>query len=122
MEKKKFRFLDWSVYKDSRQLYSDIIAVVHGLPKEHRFEIGSQIIRSVLSISLNIAEGSGKNSDRELNHYMNIAMGSLYETVAALDLLRSDNLLTEDQFRTLFQKLDNVASQLGGFKKILQKN
>jgi four helix bundle protein len=119
-QKSNFRFLDWQVYKDSRQLYVEIVKLTHGIGKEYRFEIGAQIIRSTLSISLNIAEGSGKNSDKELNHYMNISMGSLYETVAAVDILRHNELISEEQYVNLFQKLNNIAYQLGSFKKILK--
>ena len=65
----KFRFLNWKVYKDSRELFSFVLKIVKKLPKEFRFELGSQIIRSAFSVTLNIAEGSGKASDKELNHF-----------------------------------------------------
>ena len=81
-----FRFLDWKVYKDSRDIFNLVIKLVDKLPKENRFDIGTQILKSALSISLNIAEGSGKNSDKELNRFFNIALGSIHETVAAADI------------------------------------
>lgn len=118
--KNNFRFLDWTVYKDSRTVYEDILKIAHALPKEYRFEIGSQMIRSALSISLNIAEGSGKHGDAELNRFMSIAMGSLYETIAAIDILRNGKQISEKQFQEVFIKLKNVAYQLGCFKKTLK--
>jgi four helix bundle protein len=62
-----FRFLKWKVYKDSKQLFHEVMGIVPNMPKELRYELGSQIIRSSYSIVLNIAEGSGKGSDKELN-------------------------------------------------------
>jgi len=116
---KKFRFLKWKVYKDSKELFSKILKVVRKLPKEYRFEIGSQIIRATFSVILNIAEGSGKSTDKELNHYFNIALGSLYEVLASIDVLRDNKLVTEEKFEELFKKIDEISNQLGGFKKII---
>ena len=54
----KFRFLEWKVYQDSQELFTFILRSTKKLPKEFRFELGSQLIRSALSVVLNIAEGS----------------------------------------------------------------
>ncbi len=66
----KFRFLKWKVYQDSKELLSLILKLIKKLPKEYRFELGSQVIKSALSVILNIAEGSGKGSDKELNRFI----------------------------------------------------
>lgn len=118
---KKFRFLDWEVYKDSRKLFSDVLLVVRRLPKEYRYELGSQIIRAALSIVLNIAEGSGKSSDKELNRFIDISLGSVNETVAAVDLLRENRFITPEEFQQIYQRLDSISNQLGGFKKQLSR-
>lgn len=117
----KFRFLEWDVYKDARELFSLVLKLVKKLPREYRFELGSQVIRSCLSIILNIAEGSGKSSDVELNRFINIALGSLNETLAAVDVMRYNNLITEDEFADVYHRLDSIANRLGGFKKKLVK-
>lgn len=118
----KFRFLQWHVYRESKKLLSLIIKIVKKLPKEYRFELGSQIIRSTFSIVLNIAEGSGKTSDRELNRFLEIALGSVYETFAGLDVLKENSMVTEVEFSETSNLLESIASQLGGFKKKLDKS
>lgn len=115
----KFRFLGWEVYKDAKKLFSIILEVIKDLPKEYRFELGSQVIRSALSIVLNIAEGSGKKSDKELNRFIEIALGSVSETLAAVDVLKDNKFITEEKFRQIYDKLNSVSNQLGGFKKKL---
>lgn len=55
---KKFRFLEWKVYSDSKELFSLIFGLVKKLSRDFRFELGSQTIRAGFSIILNIAEGS----------------------------------------------------------------
>ena len=47
------------MYKDARRLFVLLLAIVKKLPKEYRYEMGSQITRAGFSVVLNIAEGSG---------------------------------------------------------------
>ena|SRR3989338_5263486 len=115
----KFRFLNWEAYQSSREIVILILKLVKKLPKEYRFELGSQIIRAAFSIALNIAEYTAKSSDRELNRYLEISLGSISELVAALDVLKNAPLITQEEFDSLFEKLNSISSQLGGFKKKL---
>src|SRR3989338_6954861 len=87
---KKFRFLDWQVYKDSKKLFREILPIIDKLPQGRRIELGGQIVRSAQSIVLNIAEGSGKASDKELNRFVEIE-----------------------------KQLSSICGQLGGFKKVM---
>ena len=121
-EQKLFRFLEWEVYKDVRDFSKSVFSVVNRIPRELRFELGSQLIRSATSIALNIAEGSGKGSDTELNRYFNIALGSANETVANLDILKENKFITEKEFSELFARLEGISRQLGGFKKSLKQS
>lgn len=116
----KFRFLKWKVYQDAKELFALILEIVKKLPKEFRFELGSQLIRSGFSIILNIAEGSGKSSDKELNRFINISLGSLNETLAAIDTLMSIKLIKEDESKEIFKQINDISNQLGGFKKKLK--
>lgn len=115
----KFRFLKWNVYKESKELFGFVLKMVKKMPKEYRFELGSQFIRSALSVVLNIAEGSGKTSDKELNRFLEIAVGSLNETLAGLDVLLYNKLISQEEFDSGFKMIGSISSQLGGFKKTL---
>ncbi len=42
--------------------------------------------RSVISIPSNIAEGRGRNSDKEFIRFLQIALGSIYELQTQLEL------------------------------------
>lgn len=114
-----FRFFEWSVYRDAKKFFDLSFSVAKKLPKEYRFEIGSQIIRSSLSVSLNIAEGAGKNSDKDFNHFLNIASGSLFETIAAFNILKDNKLIDEKEYTEMLNLGCVVSNQLGGFKKRL---
>lgn len=119
---RSLHFLDWQVYKNARKLFVLLMQMVKTLPKEYRYEIGSQIVRSGLSVVLNIAEGSGKHSDAELNRFFDIALGSLFESVAAIDVLREIELVPEPLFVEIEKLATNISDQLGGFKKRLRRS
>ena len=118
--KGQFRFLEWQVYKDARKLFVFVLGLVKKLPKEYRYELGSQVIRATLSVLLNIAEGSGKGYDTEMNRFFGIATGSLSEVLAATDAMRHAGLVTEEEFGTVYSMVDGITSQLVGFRKTLR--
>ena len=117
---KQFNFLDRPVYKDAQELVSFSLEIVKKLPREHRFELSSQLIRSSSSVVLNIAEGSGKSSRKDFSHFIDIALGSLYETIANMDILRANELINDADFELGKEKAANIARQLGGLKKKLK--
>lgn len=115
-----FRFKNWNVYKDAKELLKHAVKIVNNLPSEYKFSIGGQFIRSTLSVTLNIAEGSGKDSDKELNRYFNIAVGSINETLAIADILNDLNFITSQEFEYIAELCESISKQLGGFKKKLK--
>lgn len=116
----QLRFRKWQVYTDSQNLFSDISELISSLPRQFQGSLGDQIGRSSLSIVLNIAEGSGKNSIRELNRFLDIALGSAYETLACTDSLLRNKLIHQGKYDDIEAKIMSICSQLGGFKKKLR--
>ena len=117
----EFRFLKWSVYKNSKEIIKEIFETTSEFKPQFKYDLGSQINRAAISIVLNIAEGSGKHSDAELNRFFNISLGSINEVVAALDIAVSNDLITNKKFEELIKKLKNISHQLVGFKKQLDR-
>ncbi len=56
------------------------------MPKEETYGLKDQLKRASISIALNIAEGTGDKSDKELVRYLHLAKKSLFETVTGLKL------------------------------------
>ena len=113
----KFRFLKWPVYKDAKKLFGLILETVEKLPNHLRFSIGQQLIRAAFSIILNIAEGSGRKSDKELKRYFDISLGSCYELLACADTLSEQKFISPELFKRIYISIDEITNQLGGFKK-----
>jgi len=114
-----FRFRKFKVYQDAKSIYTEIVFITKTFPREHLY-LTDQIRRSSLSILLNIAEGSSKQSDKDFNRFITIALGSVDETVAAMEVATDLNLVNRIQFETIEKKLEEISRQLGGLSKKLK--
>jgi four helix bundle protein len=120
--KNNFQFLDWEVYKDSQEIFTEVSKIVENLPKKLRYNIGDQIIRSSHSVPLNIAEGSGRGTDKDKCRFIDIALGSVNETIAGLDSLRRMDYMDDKEFQRISKKYASISNQLGGLKKYLKNS
>lgn len=114
---RQFGFLDWEVYNDAQNLFTEILKIWQILPQNLRHSLGNQCIRSSLSVTLNIAEGGGRHSGKELKRFLDIALGSAYETLACIDTMRRNALITEAEFVRLRDRISSICKQIGAFKK-----
>lgn len=79
----------------------------------------SQIRRAAVSIALNIAEGSGNNSGKEFQRYLEIALRSDYEVIACLEIAVRLKYCTKTDFERLTTEGDELAAMIAGFAKSL---
>lgn len=73
------QFKESTVWKRTADSATDVYSSTNNFPSKEKFGLPSQIRRSVVSISSNIAEGAGRKSKKEIKHYLNIAYGSVSE-------------------------------------------
>ncbi|MBI5358727.1 four helix bundle protein [Candidatus Amesbacteria bacterium] len=74
-----FKFQRLEVWKKSIELGKIGFKIAEDLPPKHQYSFGDQLRRALLSISNNIAEGSGRESLKEQSNFYNMAKGSVYE-------------------------------------------
>ncbi len=70
---------DLEVWKKSMDLVEIVYQLTSDFPDSEKFGLTNQIRRAVVAIPSNIAEGSGRKSDKELIQFLHIALGSLAE-------------------------------------------
>lgn len=80
------KYKDLIVWQKSRVLVKDIYNLILDFPENERFGLISQIKRAVISNSSNIAEGAGRNSDKDFARFLDIANGSALELESQLYL------------------------------------
>lgn len=112
----RHNFRELGIWKDSFALAKEIYVLCSNLPVEEKYGLKSQIQRSAVSIPSNIAEGSGRTSDKEFLHFLNIAISSSYE-------LETQLLLCQDIFNlnveVIIEKLHSNQRMIGGLKRKL---
>jgi four helix bundle protein len=114
-----FRFLQFPVYKKSKEFRKLVKNLLAKIPKQE-FSLRDQIDRAVNSICLNIAEGSNRLTDKDKAHFLNQAVTSLEEVIAAFDLAFDDNYLTNTDMEELMFTAEDLGKQLLGFAKSLR--
>ena len=116
---KAFRFQKLEVWKKARLLNKMIYDLTRSFPSQEAYGLTSQIRRSSISVSSNIAEGSGRNSDRDFAHFLEIAYGSLMEVLSQLFLALDEHYITRPQLDEVLGEADILASQLVALSKTL---
>ncbi|MBO6585399.1 MAG: four helix bundle protein [Gracilimonas sp.] len=81
-------------------------------PEEEKFGIISQMRRCSVSISSNIAEGAGRNSDKEFRQLLNISFGSCSELETQLIISHNLEYLTKSEFEKLTAELTEIQRML----------
>ncbi len=111
---------DLNVWREGIELVKMTYKLLEHFPKSEEFALSFQIRKSVVSIPSNIAEGCGRDSDKELYHFLGIAAGSLAELETQIYIAKelgyiNDTTEVEDKM-TAVQKL------LTGFRKYVKTN
>ena len=75
--------------------------------------------RSAISIPSNIAEGSGRNSNKEFNHFLAVALGSAFELQTQLILTKELELLDKELCNDLLSELIEIQKMIYSFKNKL---
>lgn len=114
---REFSFEGLEVYQAARLLVRDIYRLQQKFPKTEIYALGDQIRRSASSVTSNIAEGSGRNSNKEKVHFIEIAYGSLMEAFSQLQIAQDLGYLTEQDIDTIRPQFISVAKMLSGLKK-----
>lgn len=121
MEDRKFSFEGLEVYQAARVLVKEVYLLQSKFPKMETFALGDQIRRSASSITSNIAEGSGRSSNKEKVHFIEIAYGSLMEAFSQLQIAQDLGYIAEEDVDTIRPSFISVAKMLSGLKSYFDK-
>jgi four helix bundle protein len=114
----KHNFRELKIWKEGIALTKSVYTLTYELPDSEKFGLKSQIQRCAGSIPSNIAEGSGRTSEKEFRHFLNISLGSAYELETQLVLINQIYDVTID---TVLKNLQELQKMIGGFKRLLTK-
>lgn len=108
--KTTFSFESLEVWKKAVEFAEEIIDLVEQLDTgRNHYRLIQQLEASSTSISMNIAEGQGRYSDKEFIHFLHIARGSLFETITLLQIFYDKGWVDH----SILNRMKNSGSQVG---------
>jgi four helix bundle protein len=103
-------FKELNVWKQSMDIAEDVNRLVELMPKHHLWGLGSQLLKTSVSVPSNIAEGCGRKTNEQFLYFLNVALASSFEL--------ETQILLAIRFESVDNaKADEVLKKLKQFKK-----
>lgn len=103
-------FKELIVWKEAMRLAKTVYVLCLEFPADERFGLTTQVKRCAVSIPSNIAEGAGRNSDKDFLRFLSLSTGSIFELETQL-LLASDLGFVESN------KVNIILEDVAGLQK-----
>ncbi len=117
-----FRFEKFDVWRKTVEFADRVYAVTRGFPHDERFGLTGQMRRASVSISSNVAEGSGRSSKKDFAHFVEIAYGSTMEVVSQTQVAFRQSILQQPDRDDLYERAEELARMLSGLRSSLTRN
>jgi len=104
-----FKFEELDIWKESINYASRIYKITESFPSEEKFGLVTQLRNAVISISLNIAEGSGRYHNKDFIRFLQIAISSLYEVVSGLFIAKNERYINDNDFKSAYSEAEKIA-------------
>ena len=116
----KFRFQDLKIWQLAIEIADELFDVADELEARKLYRFAEQLRASGMSMSNNIAEGSGSSSKKEFIQFLNVARRSTFENANILILLHRRKLLEQEELDRLLDRLDHLCRQITNFQDSLR--
>ena len=116
-----FIFENLKIWQKALELSQSVNELTKCFPVDERFALASQMKRAADSVSLNIAEGSTGQTKKEFKRFLAISLRSCVEVVGCIYLARDRQLITSEQFDTLYQELLILTKMIQSFRNSLNE-
>jgi four helix bundle protein len=113
-------FKELNIWKKSIELAQEIYSVMADYPNFEKFGLTNQMRRAVVSIPSNIAEGSGRASNKDFRRFLSISLSSAYELETQLIFSEKLGFITDEQCSKLTGDLNEIQKMVYGFRKSLK--
>ena len=110
-------YRDLIVWQKSVNMVTDVYKLLNSFPDDEKFGLTSQIKRSSVSISSNIAEGYGRNYTKDYIRFLNIARGSLYEMQTQLQIAINLKFINTEDLRSINAVSNEIEKMLNSLIK-----
>lgn len=113
-------YKDLKIWQKGREIVKDVYSLTSKLPAKEQFGLTSQLCRAAISIPSNIAEGAGRESEKEFAHFLAIANGSAFEVETQLYLCFDLHYISEVELNESLIKIQEIQRMIYRFKQQLK--
>ena len=101
-----------NVWSDAVALAKQTYSLCKSLPNDEKFGLISQMQRASVSIASNIAEGAGRNSNKEFKQFLSFAAGSAHELETQVIIAGEVGFVQSDQVSVITEEIDKILKKL----------
>jgi len=112
-------FKELKVWKAGIGVTKVVFQLTRSFPNEEKYGLISQMIRSAISIPSNIAEGSGRKSNKDFYHFLNIALGSSFELETQMIIANEFNYINQESLDSTCKLIVDIQKMIYGLQKSL---
>lgn len=110
-------YRELKIWQKAIDLTEQVYLLTANFPSNEKFGLCSQLQRASVSVSSNIAEGASRESQKEFNHFLSIALGSLFEIDTQLTIAKRIGYINEIELEKLTNMILELIKMTRGFKK-----
>ncbi|MBN1414562.1 MAG: four helix bundle protein [Bacteroidales bacterium] len=114
-------FRELKIWQKGIKLVKACYLFTEGLSSSEKFGIIPQMRRTAVSIPSNIAEGSGRSSDRDFSRFLEMAISSGFELETLAVVSCEIGYIAETQKRELCDKIQELQKMISSFMDNLKK-
>jgi len=119
---KSRNYRDLIAWQRAMDLVEEVYRLVEQFPQSELYGLSSQIRRAAVSVPSNIAEGQGRDTKKEFNHFLSIAMGSLREVETQLMIAVRLQFLSNSDIEKAMNLAEECGKTINGLKKHLRQS
>lgn len=117
-----FTYESLDIWKLAIIYAKSIYQTTHRFPKSEYYGLVSQLRRAAISISANIAEGSGSTSLRDKLNFLDIAIKSALETTSEIQVAFELRFIDKNHRDELYEEAERIIRKIRAFKKFLKSD
>ena len=114
-----FRFETLDIWHMAKDYAPKVYAITSKFPRHEDYGLKSQMNNAVNSISLNIAEGSARSSNKAFDFHLEISVGSNFEVVGGSFLALERRYISEQEQKVLYEEGERLAKAINAFRNTL---